>query len=109
MESDFQYGTISEAINAFKRQGYTIDFNLSENCIVCEDEKGKFTTEDFEIVNLFRYEGDSDPGDEATVYAIESKSGLKGILVSGYGISSDSATTKTLEKLHFRKKPENAK
>jgi hypothetical protein len=37
---------------------------------------------------VHRYEGESDPGDEAVVYAIESKKGIKGILVSGFGASS---------------------
>jgi len=36
------------------------------------------------------------------VYAIESKSGLKGILVTGYGASSDTISTEILEKLRRR-------
>ena len=47
-----------------------------------------YKIEDFEIVETFRYEGDSDPGDEATVYAIESKAGIKGVLVTGYSSAS---------------------
>ena len=78
-----------------------LDFNLAENCLVCNGQK--FHLDDFEIVDIFRYEGDTDPADEAAVYAIESKSGLKGILVRGYGISSDTMSTKMLEKLKSRR------
>ncbi|MDZ4756875.1 MAG: hypothetical protein SGJ10_01880 [Bacteroidota bacterium] len=53
-----------------------MDFNLEENFIVCGIQK--FETEDLEIVDVYRYEGDSDPGGEATVYGLESKSRLKG-------------------------------
>lgn len=95
--------TLSDAINKFKQQGFNIDFNLEENCIAC-DGKNKFKSEEFEIIDIYRYEGNSDPADEATVYAIESKTGLKGILVTGYGTSSDDISSKMLEKLKYRKK-----
>ena len=48
---------------------------------------------------MVRFEGDSDPGDEAVVYGIESKSGIKGILVNGYGYSSDSMSDDIARKL----------
>lgn len=97
MPREFHYSTVSEAINALREQGYTTDFNLEENCIVCHPEK--FHPEDFSIVDVYRYEGNTDPADEATVYAIESKSGMKGILVTGYGASMDSMSAAMLEKL----------
>jgi hypothetical protein len=45
------------------------------------------------------YEGNTDPADEATVYGIQSKTGIKGILVTGYGISTDNFSTAILNKL----------
>lgn len=101
MEPNMHYGTVTEAINELRAQGFTIDFNLEENCIACQT--GKFETDDFEIVDVYRYEGNSDPGDEAAVYAIESTSGEKGILVTGYGASEDSMSTAMLQKLGRRK------
>lgn len=95
------YGTITEAIELLRKEGYTIDFNLEQNCIVCHPDK--FHPEDFEIVDVYRYEGDTDPADETTVYAIESKTGLKGILVNGYGPSSNSMSAAMLNKLKIRK------
>ena len=97
MQRNTHYGTVTDAIKVFKEKGFNLDFNLAENCIVCNSKK--FLPEDFEIVDVYRYEGNSDPADEAAVYAIESKSGLKGILVTGYGASSDTMSTSILEKL----------
>lgn len=101
MENKYHYATVSTAIDELRKQGFTTDFNLEENCIVCHT--GKFEPEEFEIVDVYRYEGDSDPGDEAAVYAIESKSGDKGILVTGYGASSDDYSAALLQKLSMRK------
>ncbi|MDQ3141721.1 MAG: hypothetical protein M3Q56_05680 [Bacteroidota bacterium] len=94
------YNTISEAINELRQKGFLIDFNLEENCITCHLDK--FHANDFEIVEVYRYEGNSDPADEATVYGIESKTGLKGILVAGFGIYADTISQDILKKLSFR-------
>jgi len=102
MEENFHYGTVTEAVSDFKSKGYSLDFNLEENCIVCENTK--FDSDEFEIVEVYRYEGESDPADEAAVYAIESKTGKKGILVTGYGVSADNVSPKLFEKLKYRKK-----
>jgi hypothetical protein len=97
MKENFHYGTVTDAINNLRERGFNTDFNLKENCIVCDLDK--FKEDEFEIVDIYRYEGNSDPADEAAVYAIESKSGLKGILVTGYGISADNLSTQMLKKL----------
>lgn len=97
MTQRMHYATVTEALEKLKAQGYTLDFNLSENCLVCNEEK--FSADDFDIMDVYRYEGNTDPADEATVYAIASKSGLKGVLVTGYGISGDSMSEELLRKL----------
>jgi len=97
MSPKIYYETVSEAIKKLRSNGFTTDFNLEENCIVCNLEK--FKADEFEITDIYRYEGDTDPADEATVYGIQSKNGLKGILVTGYGMSTDILTTKILAKL----------
>ena len=98
MERKNHYKTVSVALEELRRQGFITDFNLDENCLVCNDEK--FSAEDFEIVDVYRYEGNSDPADEAAVYALQSKSGVKGVLVTGYGISADPRSAEILTKLH---------
>jgi hypothetical protein len=95
------YDTVSEALNGLKTRGFNLDFNLQENCLVCNDEK--FDVNDFEIVETHRFEGDSDPSDEAVVYAIQSFNGLKGVLVNGYGISADGMNADVIKKLRIRK------
>ena len=83
----YQYDSVAHAIDELKKKGYTEDFNLQENCIVCNAQR--FNPDDFEIKEVIRFEGNSDPGDEAIVYGIESSNGLKGVLVNGYGYSSE--------------------
>ena len=93
----YTYDTVSGAVNDLKKRGYTLDFNLDENCIVCHEDK--FNPEDFEIVEVYRFEGNTDPADEAVVYAIESNKGHKGVLVNGYGMSADAVGAEMMKKL----------
>jgi len=94
------YATVSEALNKLKEQGFTVDFTIEGNKLASGDET--FNADDFDIVDVYRYEGNSDPGDEATVYAIQSKTGVKGTLVTGYGASAEDASPDILKKLHSR-------
>ena len=100
MAVNYSYNTVTEAINALRKRGYTLDFNIAENCLKCSDDKNHFP-EDFEITEVYRFEGDSDPGDEAIVYGITSKLGTKGVLVNGYGMSSETMTDEMVQKLRI--------
>jgi hypothetical protein len=99
----YTYDTVVEAVKGLKLRGYTIDFNLESNRIFCPKTPLSLTPADFEITEFYRFEGDSDPADEAIVYAIESKEGQKGVLVNGFGISSEEVGEEMIEKLSVRK------
>ncbi len=93
MTKRFHYGTVTEAIDNLKQNGFVIDFNLAEN------ENRFYENEKFEIVDTYRYEGNTDPADGVIVYALQSDAGLKGILVSAYGMYTDYRTTTILNKI----------
>ena len=96
----YAYDTVTAAVSGLKQRGYTKDFNLEENCIVCHEDK--YHPEDFDIAEVYRYEGNSDPADEAVVFAIEAPSGALGILVNGYGAYTDGEHTEFIKQLHER-------
>ncbi len=90
------YDTLTEALKDLKKRGYTVDFNLTSDALVCDI--ARYHPEDFEITEIYRFEGNTDPADEAVLYAIESKNGLKGVLVNGYGISADALSAAMAKK-----------
>ena len=93
----YAYDTVTEAVNGLKKRGFTLDFNLEENCLICSDKN--YDLADFEITEVYRFEGNTDPADEAVVYGVESKDGQKGVLVSGYGISAEGMSAEMAKKL----------
>ena len=92
--------TLSEVMNKLKVQGYESDLNLKGNCLICAGTDLQIYPEDFQVDQIYRFEGTSDPGDEAIVYAISSeKHKVKGVLVNGYGIYTDEATDEMMKAL----------
>lgn len=96
------YDTVSEAINDLKNLGYTIDFSImaEKECLSCHKTGMELSPDEFEIDQFYRFEGDTDPGDEMIVYAISSKNNdLKGIVVNAYGIYADNISSSVVKKL----------
>jgi hypothetical protein len=97
--------TVTEIINKLRNDGYAEDFNLQQNCLQCLSGHVDITPRDFVIDNVYRFEGNSDPADEATVYAISSpRYGIKGILVNGAGIYTDGMTDEMVQMLKINRK-----
>jgi hypothetical protein len=99
----YNYDTVTEAVKGLRDRGYTKDFNLKENSVICHEDE--YHPEDFEIVEVHRFEGETDPADEAAVYAVESREGVKGILVSGYGMSAVGLGAEMARKLSVKPHP----
>ena len=98
----FTYDTVAEAVNGLKQRGYTIDFNLEADKLCCKETSLELAPVEFEITEFYRFEGISDPADEAVVYAIESRKGEKGLLVTGFGISAEGLGEEMIEKLKVK-------
>lgn len=94
--------SLVHVLNDLKKKGYTVDFNLRPDCIECDALEIRIKPEDFYIDEIFRFEGMSDPGDNSIVYAISTNGGVKGVLVDGYGISSDNLNEAMISKLKRR-------
>jgi hypothetical protein len=94
--------TLSETIADLRKEGYVEDFNLQQQCLECRQGEYKVFADEFVIDQAFRFDDNTDPGDQAILYAIHSdKYGLKGVLVNAYGIYSEPLTDAMANKLAF--------
>lgn len=99
-----QYVSLAETLNELRKEGYVEDFNLRQNCLECRNGAFEVFADEFIIDKYYRFEGDSNPSDQAIVYAISSDiHKLRGVLVNAYGIYSEPMTDEMLEKLDIRK------
>jgi hypothetical protein len=98
------YDTVTEALKDLKLRGFTIDFNIAFDKIMCSENKICLNPNEFEIVEVYRFEGETDPGDENVVYAIESKDNtIKGTMSSAYGMYAETISNDMIAKLSMHK------
>ncbi len=90
--------TLVETLEKLRKEGYTEDFNIRFDSLICRDVC--LLPHQFEIDKTFRFEGNTNPSDEAILYAISSIDGkIKGVLVNSYGVYADEMTKEMVDKL----------
>ncbi|MBF2709264.1 hypothetical protein [Flavobacterium soyangense] len=95
MKPIYHYATVSEALEELNKKGFIHDFNLQDENIIKNPHQ-------YQIIHIYRYEGNTDPGDEAVVYGIKSNSGEKGVYVAGFSANSENKTAQILEKISIK-------
>lgn len=91
--------TLSQRMNELKEQGYTQDFNLADDKITDKSIDTSYLPNEFNVDELYRFEGMSNPADNSILYAITTSKGQKGLLVDGYGLSGGQVSKELREKL----------
>ena len=94
------YDTVTAALADLDSRGYNSDFNLTAEALECKEIDLLLMPEEFEIDEVYRFEGMTDPADSSVVYAISSNVGnLKGVLVDGYGVYAENVSPQLVDKL----------
>ena len=95
--------TVTEAVELLTNLGYVDELELREGCLVCGHEDQPHPLETAVVDHQFRFEGESDPGDEVIVLGVSLPDwGKKGVLVSAYGHDADQDHTAALLALTHR-------
>jgi hypothetical protein len=98
----YTYDTVSQAINGLANRGYNTDFEVlaEKECLESHLSNIQLSPAEFEIDEVYRFEGDTDPADEMILFAISSKKhNVKGIVLNAYGMYSNSLSSKIVERL----------
>lgn len=93
------YNNLIEALEDLNKRGYTKDFNLHMDKSKLSNNELQLHPENFVIKEIHRFEGMTNPDDSSVVYAIESNSGEKGVLVDAYGVYAEALTPEMAIKL----------
>ncbi|MGZ3956639.1 MAG: hypothetical protein ACXVBT_02050 [Flavisolibacter sp.] len=100
--------SLSNCLNRMVREGYTEDFTITEQGLESLQHHLHYTQDKIQVVNFYRFEGESDPGDNAILYIIETSDGTKGTLVDAYGTYNDTKLTRFMKEVEtFQKKVKN--
>ena len=100
--------SLSSCINKIKEDGFTEDFQVTKQGLATYSEDKFYSPAQVRIVNFYRFEGESDPGDNSILYAIETDDGTRGTLVDAYGAYSDPAISKFIVNVEEIQKKEKS-
>jgi hypothetical protein len=77
--------SMTGCISTLEKEGYSENFVMKDVGMQAPTSQKLYNPEEITVDSFYRFEGDSDPADNAIIYAITSNDGLKGLLVDAYG------------------------
>lgn len=93
-ESNAPMNTLTERVNKAIQNGFVENFKVTKQGLFLERTNKTYSPAEVNIKDFNRFEGESDPADNAIMYMIETNDGLKGIVIDAYGTYSDANVTK---------------
>ena len=91
------YRTLDGVIGELKKRGFVERFDVRDGQLRALGSGRAFDAEDLTIRQYQRFEGVSNPDDSSIVYAIETRSGTKGLLMDAFGPYANSEVGRLLE------------
>ena len=77
--------TLSQVLSELTKKGFTEQFVANEENIMATASKKEYTPYQLKIVNTYRFDGMTDPGDEEEIFVIEANDGTRGTLIMAGG------------------------
>ena len=93
------YESLIDALDDLRKRGYDADFEPHLNCLYCSDLDLRLNEEEFHIDEVYRFEGESNPGDTSVIYALTTPTGVKGTIVDAYRSTPDMTSFDMAKKL----------
>jgi hypothetical protein len=95
--------TLTEAVARCVRAGFGDSFQARRGALFALTGGRLLAPEELCVREIVRFEGESDPGDAALLFALCSRDGAtRGTFVAGYGATADAETASAIERLDAR-------
>ena len=92
--------TVADAVRLLAADGYEGEFSFNESALHCGSCAHACEPTRVTISRTYRFEGNTDPADEAIVLGLECpECGVRGVLVSAYGPDADAGLLALVEHL----------
>lgn len=88
-----------EAIEHLKKREFTHNFSINKNGLMEESRGIVFDPKEVKLMEFHRFEGTSDPADSSIIYAVETASGIRGIVVDMFGAAGSEVTSDFMNKV----------
>jgi hypothetical protein len=89
MANEDRMQTVAGALEQFGGRGYRHEMAIRAGRLQIDGTDRTYRPDEVVVRDYWRFEGVSDPDDEAVVYAIETSDGVKGTLVDAFNAYAD--------------------
>lgn len=90
---------MAELLDNVRERGFTHSFICRDDALHCNDSGVSVGADDAWVVESQTVDQGTDPGDDATIYLIETRSGMRGFLIVGTSFHADPRDAAFLDKL----------
>jgi hypothetical protein len=94
-----KYDTLTDATENLLKEGYTKNFQVSETGNLTDNKDLEFEPSEVILKEFHRFEGISNPADSSILYAVQTRSGEKGIVIDSYGADGSETTSDFMNKV----------
>ena len=91
--------SLAELTNKAAKNGYVESFQVTSAGMKSQSTDIVYPPEQVTIMDFYRFEGESDPADNAILYVIETADGHKGSLVDAYGTYADEKINRFMQQV----------
>lgn len=98
--------TLSGITVSAVKKGFTENFSVEDGKLQSPSSGKAYTPQEVRIDNFYRFEGASDPADNAILYCMETNDGTKGMLIDSYGHDADVSISEFIKKIEEMHKAE---
>ena len=82
--------TLSQVMNILRERGITREIRMTDDKqFILQETDITYQPTDLSIIKSYRFEGDSNPDDNAVLYVLQDKNGLQSIIIDSYGAESN--------------------
>lgn len=92
--------TLVSVLKKLEDRGFVAQFQATQKGLSSLASGKIYQPGEVKIESFYRFEGESDPEDNAVVYAISTSEGEKGTLIDGFSNSSDQNVGEFLRLVH---------
>ncbi|WP_312390490.1 hypothetical protein [Chryseobacterium sp.] len=82
--------TLSQVMQKLQQRGIHREFRMNEECeMKFENSEKNYQPSELTILKTYRFEGDSNPDDNAVLYVLKDTAGNIGMIIDSYGADSN--------------------
>ncbi|MDH5034577.1 MULTISPECIES: hypothetical protein [Chryseobacterium] len=82
--------TLSQVMKTLSERGIHREFRMNDKCEMKFENSDKvYQPSELVILKTYRFEGDSNPDDNAVLYVVKDNAGNRGMIIDSYGADSN--------------------